>query len=200
VTLVRAFGRLSLVAADRVRIYRPTSFEGLELGGALSLPIAWIRRHARPKFRRGDDRKITPTDEAWQVRAAVGLTGKTWEQDEREFWETTEPGIFIEKSDATVVEKSSRLPRSVRQSEKWMQISILKGTLTAYEGDRPVFATLISPGVGGVPDETMSTHELVSRRATPLGVYRIQYKDRYTVMSPDGVLLSATEPSRVAPS
>ena len=71
----------------------------------------------------------------------------------------------------------------MRSDEKWIQVSILKGTLTAYEGKRPVFATLISPGMGGVPDATMSTHELVTHRATPLGVYRIQYKDRHSVMS-----------------
>ena len=37
---------LSLVPADRTRVYRKTSFQGVPLGEGLALPIAWIRHHA----------------------------------------------------------------------------------------------------------------------------------------------------------
>ena len=101
---------LSLVPADRTRVYRKTSFQGVPLGDGLTLPIAWIRHHARPKFRRDRAGHIAATDATWALRTAVGLTGRKVEQDGRQFWETIEPGSYIEKSDATVVAKSSRLP------------------------------------------------------------------------------------------
>ena len=177
---------LAIVPADRVRLYRSSSFAGLSLVDTLSLPIAWIRKTPRPKFHRASDGRIVPTGESWDVRTAVGLTGGSITQSEHAFLATVEPGTFIAESDATVVEKSQELPSGVGPDDKWIQISITRGTLTAYEGDHPVFTTLISPGHGGLPREVNAgNHELVKHRNTPLGIYRIQYKDRYSVMSPD---------------
>ena len=146
--------RARVVPADRVRLYRSSSFPGVSLGDTLSLPIAWIRKTPRPKFRRASDGRIVPTGESWDVRTAVGLTGGSITQSERVFLETVEPGTFLAESDATVVEKSQELPRGVGPDDKWIRISITEGTLTAYEGDHPVFATLISPGHGGLPRES----------------------------------------------
>jgi lipoprotein-anchoring transpeptidase ErfK/SrfK len=114
------------------------------------------------------------------------LTGGSVTQNDHVFLATAEPDTFIDESDATVVEKSQERPAGVGPDDKWIQISITKGTLTAYEGDEPVFTTLISPGRGGLPRvANASDHELGKHHNTPLGVYRIQYKDRYSVMSPD---------------
>jgi hypothetical protein len=177
---------LAIVPADRVRLYRVSSFAGVTVDDEHPLPIAWIRKTPRAKMRRNDEGRIVPSGETWDVRTAVGLTGGSVTQNERVFLATTEPGAFIEQSDATVVEKAKERPVTVGPDEKWIQISITKGTLTAYEGDAPVFATLISPGRGGLPRFLhASNHELVTHHATPLGVYRIQFKDRFSVMSPD---------------
>jgi L,D-transpeptidase catalytic domain len=177
---------LSVVPADRVRVYRPTSFHGIELGESVHLPLAWIRKRPRPKWRAIDVALLAPTDEAWALRTAVGLTGKRFRQDDHVLLETVESGAWIDEADAAVVEKSVDRPKSAGPRDKWIRISIESGTLTAYEGDTPVFATLISPGTGGVsPYKYPTMHALVSRHTTPLGVHRIQFKDRYDVMSPD---------------
>jgi hypothetical protein len=177
---------LAIIPADRVRLYRSSSFAGVKLGDAISLPLAWIRKSPRPKLRRASDGRIVPTAETWEVRTAVALTGGRVTQDDRVFLLTREPDTFIDESDATVVERSQERPSGVGPDDKWIQISILKGTLTAYEGDRPVFTTLISPGRGGLPRvANTGNHEHVKHHTTPLGVFRIQYKDRYSVMSPD---------------
>src|SRR6266540_4362030 len=177
---------LSLVPADRVRVYRTSSFHGRKLDSSLSLPIAWMRKQARPKYRREVDGRMVTTAGVWNVRTAVGLTGNRINQGDCVWLETVESGMFIDEQDATVVEKSSRRPYSVGPDEKWIQISISSGTLAAYVGDEPVFTTLVSPGRGGLPrSERASPRELAARHTTPLGVYRIQYKDRYAIMSPD---------------
>jgi hypothetical protein len=177
---------LSLVPADRVRVYRQSSFHGIKLDGSLSLPIAWIKKQPRPKYRREVDGRMVATGGMWNVRTAVGLTGNRFDQGDRVWLETVESGTFIDEQDAAVVEKSPRRPHSVEADEKWIQISISKGTLVAYVGDQPVFTTLVSPGRGGLPrSERASARELAARHTTPLGAYRIQYKDRYAIMSPD---------------
>jgi hypothetical protein len=177
---------LALIPADRVRVYRSSSFAGLKLADSPALPIAWIRKTARPKYHRASDGRILPSGESWELRTAVGLTGGSVAQNDRVYLATVEPGTFIAESDATVVSKSRDRPDGVGPDEKWIQVSIVGGTLTAYEGDRPVFTTLISPGKGGLPRfANPGNHELVKHRTTPLGTYRIQYKDRYSVMAPD---------------
>jgi lipoprotein-anchoring transpeptidase ErfK/SrfK len=177
---------LSVVPADRVRIYRPTSFHGVELGDSMRLPLAWIRKRPRAKWRATEGGKLAPSDDAWALRTAVGLTGKRVTQDDRVLLETVEPGVYLDEADAAVVEKSLERPPHVGAGEKWIHISIQSGTLTAYEGDTPVFATLISPGIGGLsPYKYPTVHSLAMKHITPLGVHRIQFKDRFSVMSPD---------------
>jgi hypothetical protein len=177
---------LSVVPADRVRAYRQSTFHGVDLGDSLSLPIAWIRKSPRPKWRLQGNDGMALTEETWTLRSAVGLTGRRVVQGEHVFLETVEAGDFLDEADATIVDKSPRRPARVGAAEKWLQISVQKGTLTAYEGNEPVFATLVSPGLGGLQSTKYpSIHALATRHITPLGAYRIQYKDRFSVMSPD---------------
>jgi lipoprotein-anchoring transpeptidase ErfK/SrfK len=57
-------------------------------------------------------------------------------------------------------------PASVREGERWIDVELVSQTLVAYEGDRPVFATLVSTGKGKEGTE----------QATPKGEARIWVK------------------------
>lgn len=70
----------------------------------------------------------------------------------------------------------------VEQNEKWLAFTIGQGTLTAYEGRTPVFSTLASPGIGGVPNRGA---DALSTRTTPVGTHRISFKYRSDDMSPE---------------
>jgi lipoprotein-anchoring transpeptidase ErfK/SrfK len=70
----------------------------------------------------------------------------------------------------------------VGSSRKWVIVRISRGTLVAYEGLEPVYATLVSPGKGGVPSPGVDP---VAAGTTPLGVYHVTFKDRAATMSPD---------------
>jgi hypothetical protein len=73
----------------------------------------------------------------------------------------------------------------------WVDVSVLGGTLVAYEGDRPVFATLISPGRGGVPVRGRDALETAS---TPTGTFRVDGKFvTATMVSSTNDLLVHTE-------
>jgi hypothetical protein len=109
-------------------------------------------------------------------------------QDGRVLLGPSRRGACLEETDAAVIEKGAERPSRAGPMDKWIRISVRNGTLTAYEGDKPVFATLISPGIGGVSRSKYkypSVDALSRLHTTPLGVHRIQFKDRFSVMSPD---------------
>lgn len=64
-------------------------------------------------------------------------------------------------------------PNEVLPGERWIDIELATQTLVLYEGERPVFATLVSTGRGAQGTE----------QATPKGVHRIWVKLRTTNMS-----------------
>lgn len=69
-------------------------------------------------------------------------------------------------ADALRVPSVSPRPRDVGHGERWIDVELATQTLVAYEGDRPVFATLIAGGTGAPG----------TRFATPPGVHRVGAK------------------------
>jgi lipoprotein-anchoring transpeptidase ErfK/SrfK len=94
----------------------------------------------------------------------------------------TRAGELCREDDATVIRERDKLPWGVADGEKWIIFSITEGTLVAYEGKRAVYATLASPGAGGVP---IKGRDPVKMSTTPMGAYRITFKHRAATMSPE---------------
>ena len=61
-------------------------------------------------------------------------------------------------------------PKSIQPGERWIDVNLSEQTLVAYEGDRPVFATVVSTGRPGFE--------------TPTGEFRI-YSKHMTVTMDD---------------
>lgn len=121
------------------------------------------------------------------MRGYVGLTGASVTRKGFRYLETTEKGpegdpLYIQERDATVAEPISQLPRGVGPAQKSIVVRISQGTLVAYEGLKPVYATLMSPGAGGIP---VRGQDPVMASTTPLGTYYVTFKNRATTMSPD---------------
>ncbi|UQA54624.1 L,D-transpeptidase [Polyangium aurulentum] len=176
---------LTLVPADRVRPFRPSSFRGVPIDEAHPLPLGWFRKKPRPRYRRDERGSFVETGEPWAPRTFVGLTGKKVEHDGDLFWETREPGpIYARARDVSIVREPEEMPDVVAPDEKWIDVSLGGGTLTLFEGKRAVYSTLMSPGAGGVTqDPKMKTEELVRAALTPLGRYRIAVKYRATQLT-----------------
>jgi hypothetical protein len=69
------------------------------------------------------------------------------------------------------IARSAPRPRGVRADERWIDVDLDQQVLVAYDGDRPVYATMISSGIG---------------RSTPTALHRIAEKRMVTRMkSPD---------------
>ncbi|NUQ72554.1 MAG: L,D-transpeptidase [Polyangiaceae bacterium] len=177
---------LSLVPADRVRPFRPSAFRGTHLSGEVKLPLAWMRKTAKPKYRMTEAGELEALALTWPVRSFVGLSGLSVEHKGEMYLETTEREggrpFFIAADDATVMAPAKKRPAGVLPGQKWVHVRITQGTLVAYEDLKPVFATLMSPGSGGVP---VKGHDPVKMSTTPTGTYYMTFKDRAATMSPD---------------
>ena len=177
----------TLVPADRVRPFRPSAFRGTRLGREVSLPIAWIRKEPRARYRPGAAGAMERAAGEFALRSFVRLTGARVERGGRAYLETRErdadgAALYIGEEDATVVEARKRLPSGVAEGQKWMHVRITQGTLVAYEGLTPVYATLMSPGAGGV---SIPGRDPVKDSTTPRGTFYVTFKDRATTMSPE---------------
>jgi hypothetical protein len=182
-----------IVPKDKVRPFPRSSFEGVVLGGDVGLPIAFFREKPRPKYRR-EGAGFVPAGTEWPRLGWVELTGKSAEVDGERFLETKEAGMWCRRRDAAVADKSAELPKGIRERAEgrrtWLDISILGGTLVAYEYDRPVYATLISPGRGGVP---VSGRPPIDTASTPVGTYGVlgKFATATMVSSTDANLVHA---------
>jgi lipoprotein-anchoring transpeptidase ErfK/SrfK len=180
---------MTVVPADRVRAFRPSAFHGVRLGDETKLPLAWMRRAEKPKWRKNAVGAFEATTTHWSVRSFVELTGERATEGRATFLETREPDpdapehfLYVAENDATVVERAAKIPLGVGKARKWIVVRISDGTLVAYDGLEPVYATLVSPGAGGVPRAGVDP---VKASTTPLGVYPVTFKDRAATMSPD---------------
>ncbi len=174
----------TIVPADRVRAFKPSTFRGVDLAkGEATLPIAWMRVSARPKYAKRDGAMLK-TSASWPVRTFVELTGASSEIGGKRYLETREAEagapLFVAEADATVVDRETQRPASVKEGQKWLSIRLEQGTLVAYAGLEPAYATLVSPGKGGVP---IKGRDPVEDATTPTGAYSVTFKDRAATMS-----------------
>jgi hypothetical protein len=165
-----------LVPKDRVRPYPRSQFQGVRLDDKVKLPIAWFRKTPRPKYKREADGSMVATGETWPAKGWTMITGEDVTVGKDRYLVTREEGLFAKADDANVVPLATPPSDKIRQAEgrgTWLDISVLGGWLVAYEKTKPVFATLISPGRGGIPFPGIDP---LSTASTPLGNFRVDGK------------------------
>jgi len=72
------------------------------------------------------------------------------------------------------------MPKWAKDGNRWLDVSIANQALVAYEGMKPVFATLVSTGEAGLDDPETT-------KSTVLGEFRIFAKHVTTTMSSEMV-------------
>lgn len=77
-------------------------------------------------------------------------------------------GLALARSQVRIARRTER-PADVPADAKWIHVDLKEQALIAYEGDRPVFATLVSSGKG-------------EDYATPTGLFRVAEKHISTTM------------------
>lgn len=160
---------LEIVPTDRYRPLVGSSFHGVEIGKEYNFPIAFVRRTGA-KF--SDGRNV-------DYQSVLKLTGKRKFVGKRLHYETEE-GNWISEEFASELTLAKNMPGWAKKGEKWISVSINKQTLVLYEGEKPVYATLVSTGEAGL-DEADST------TATKRGIFRVHTKHITSTMASNEV-------------
>lgn len=168
---------LRVLPADRFRPIRGSEFHGWVIGKDIDFPFALVRRKGAKKYRFNGKKMVSAGEIAW--RSAVKLTGKQKMAGARLYYETEE-GTYVDDRSAGRVDPAKKMPGWGKKGEKWIDVNLTKQVLVAYEGEKPVYATLVSSGEAGLgdPEKTKSTKR---------GIFRIHTKYVSITMDSDTV-------------
>ena len=85
----------------------------------------------------------------------------------------------MKATESTYTEPGAR-PADLGPNEKWIDVNLTRKTLVAFEGDKPVYAALVSPG-------RKSTNK-AKDHSTVKGTFRIREKHIAVTMDGDGTV------------
>lgn len=152
-----------LIALDRTKLVKQSAFHGLEID---ALPVGFAKSDGAPKLGFGGE-GLMPIG-ALSAREGIALTQEVKELNGFRYL-VARDGSFIAESKLTVIRPMKRPPAWATPGQKWIEVSIPRQSLVAYVGDKPVYATLVSTGVGGAGDP-------VTEHATVQGAFAIYEK------------------------
>lgn len=138
---------------------------GQHITSAEQLPLAIVHSEARSVLTR-DGSELRPTGVAEKYGRFKVLGEQSF--DGAEYVKSAHG--FIKRDEVRIARAIPR-PEGISAAQKWIHVDLSEQTLVAYEGDKPVFATLIASGKPG--------HD------TPTGMYRISQKYVSTTMRGD---------------
>ena len=127
--------------------HRPPTFRGVRIDGKeVTLPFIWLILDTTPsRVPGGPIDYNAPTIKRYSrfsVKRVKYVDGEDWYEVGKNKW--------INQKRVALVTTHSR-PQEVGEGEKWIYVDLYEQTLVAYEGDRPVYATLISSGIKRFP-------------------------------------------------
>ena len=164
---------LAVIPGDRYRPIKGSDHHGVEIGKDVEIPFVIIRKPGAKKWAfqsKGDKRVETGDIETW---TAVNLTGKQKVEGGVIYYETAD-GYFVDDRHASRVDLAKHMPKWGSNGERWIDVNITKQVLVAYDGTKPVYATLVSTGEDGLEEGEKSTKK---------GIFRIHTKYVTTTMS-----------------
>ena len=164
-------GQDRYVAAKAVTPHEPSTWRGVRLGDdtGRALPFGFA---LNPKAPLG-------AVQVWSDAAGTGKKRTIARRSVVELRETVEEagavvayrigeGEWLRAGDVRVV-RAAAPPPAIAPDERWFDIDLDQQTLVAYEGELPVYATLVSSGAKKTPSET--------------GIFRVWVKFAETDMS-----------------
>jgi hypothetical protein len=158
---------------DRMRPIEGSAFHGYKVPADIDFPFALVRRDGAAAYSLHGGKPVKAKDLA--RRAAIALSGKQRFVDDVLFFQTTD-GLWLSDRYVSRVDGVKKMPKWAKDGERWIDVSIAKQVLLAYDGTQPAYATLISSGEAGLEDPETS-------KSTARGIFRIHTKHLTTTMS-----------------
>jgi hypothetical protein len=158
---------------DRVEVVVPSSFRGVALERDAPLDIGFVQSRFAPRYEPSPSGELVEHG-VFEYRTGLTLTGRS-----------RVGGLVEAQADAWVaasvlrrIEQRKGFPSVATGDRKWIDISIRDQSLVAYEGTRPVFATLVSTGRGELADPEKT-------EATVRGTFMVYFKTVSSTMDGD---------------
>jgi hypothetical protein len=152
------------VNAKDIAIVRPTKFQGSLLTATPGKPFGWMVYSAKPTL-------TAAGAMAGDAKTIVRYTPVTVFEEQKVgdlTWYRIGDKQWVDQKKVALVFPHAR-PEGVAPGDKWIDVNTFEQTLAAYEGDRMVFATLISSGL--------------PQWATDPGLFRVYAKVKSAKMS-----------------
>jgi len=135
--------------------------------------VLWGRAH---KYTLSEDHKKATATEGVRRFTPVQLTGQDATVGGVHYLETAD-GWWMRESEGTAA-RTTTPPKDLAPNEKWIDVNLKTQTLVAFEGDKPVFATLVSTG-------RMNDEDKEKDHRTKPGTFRIREKHVAATMDGD---------------
>ena len=161
--------------ADRMYLVKAPASQGMDFPEGVK-QLGFILAKSASKLEYDADQKTMKVAGSVPKFTPLALTGATMEHKGSLYRQTSE-GWWMKAGDGTITEPGPK-PPDLGPNEKWIDVNLARKTLVAMEGDRPVFAALISPGKRSKNKE--------KDHPTVRGTFRIREKHIATTMDGDG--------------
>jgi hypothetical protein len=169
---------LDLLPLDRMQRVEPSSFSGLVLDDEITLPVVFTRSKYADLYE-GDATKGLRSKRKLAHREGLPITGKRIRIGGEAYLEV-KTGGYIRDAELVRIDAVKTRPGWATPGRTWIEVSILEQSLVAYEGEKPVYVTLVSTGADGLGDPK-ETHSTIR------GQFLIHTKHVTTTMSGDEV-------------
>ncbi len=165
--------------AERFWQTKGSEFHGVEIDGEeVRLPLAWVvgvKNNAPTYSIDVDEKKRTPKGSIDRFEM-VQLEYNYLAIDKIDYFQMKD-GDWIRDAHVRMTTPGKR-PPEVGPYERWIDVDISEQTLVVFEGDKPVYATLISSGKESRIKE--------KDHSTPRGMWRVREKHIASTMDGDG--------------
>jgi L,D-transpeptidase catalytic domain len=142
----------------------------------MEMPIGFILWYRAHKYTLSTDKKKATQGDIVRRFTPVHMTGEQALVAGARYLETDE-GWWMRSSEGTVA-KPTAPPADLQPGEKWIDVNLTTQTLVAFEGDKPVYVTLVSTG-------KMNDDEKEKDHRTKPGSFRIREKHVAATMDGD---------------
>ncbi len=158
--------RGAYVPADTLVEASPPRTRGVVLGGRWALPMGFVYRDGVRGLTRDSTRGVLSLAAPIERSTPLPLSDEIVERGRRRY-RISDRGVIV-REDALRIARRIERPTGVPEDARWVHVDLGAQILVAYEGDEPVFTTLVSTGRNGFE--------------TPTGLFRIQSKHLSTTM------------------
>ncbi|HEX7478929.1 MAG TPA: L,D-transpeptidase [Polyangiales bacterium] len=149
-------------------------FHGVVLDDTHKLPLAWAVRAAQsfiPRQREDGGMRFLTDEGTKNIERLALLPWLKREHVGDQLFHKLDDGHYLKAWYVAVAEPIAR-PKEIGKDQRWVHVNLDQQTLVAYQGDTPVYATLVSSGLPG--------HD------TPAGLFEIRTKYVSATMSDIG--------------